>query len=70
MASRRTDVIVAWPPLAFVVTVGPELFPLSAPERSAPQKRGMKNTKVPRRLNTAAKTWVYTKPVQSIHTKE
>lgn len=61
MASRRMVVIVIWVPLALVVAVGLESFPLSASEMSAPQKRGMKNTKVPRRLKTAAKTWVYTK---------
>lgn len=59
MASRRMDIIVIWVPLAFVVAVGLESFPLSS-ERSAPQKRGMKNIRVPRRLKTAANTWVYT----------
>jgi len=55
------DIIVIWAPLVFVVAVGLESFPLSASERSAPQKRGIKNIKVSRRLKTAAKTWVYTK---------
>ena len=40
---------------SFVVAVGLESFPLSASERSAPQKRGIKNTKVPRRLKMAAR---------------
>lgn len=68
MASRRTDIIVTW--LAFAVAVGLELFAVSASERSAPQKRGMKNTKVPRRLKTAANALNYTTPSQSIHTNE
>ena len=57
MTSRRTDVIVILLALAFafVVAVGLESFPLSASERSAPQKRGIKNTKVPRRLKMAAR---------------
>ena len=62
MASRRMDVIVIWPLFAFDVAVGLESFPLSAPERSAPQNRGMKNIRVPRRLKMAAKMWVYAKP--------
>jgi len=61
MASRRMVIIVICVLLAFVVAVGLESFPLSDSVRSAPQKRGMKNTKVPKRLKTAAKTWVYTK---------
>jgi len=63
MASRRKDVVVIWLPLAFIVlaTVGLESTLLSASERNAPQKRGTKNIKVPRRLETAAKTLVYTK---------
>ena len=61
MASRRMDIMVIWALLAFVVAVGLESFPLFDSERRAPQKRGMKSTKVLKRLKTAAKTWVYTK---------
>ena len=59
MTSQRMDVIVTWPAVAFVVAVGLELCAVSPSERIAPQKRGMKNTKVPRRLKTAAKTLDY-----------
>jgi len=62
MASRRTDIIVAGLPFTFVVAVGLEPFLLSSSERSALQKRGTKNIKVPRRLKTDASTCVYTKP--------
>lgn len=40
----------------FTVAVGLEPFVTSDSERRAPQKRGTKNTKIPRRLKTAAKT--------------
>ena len=70
MASQRIDVIVARPSFTFTaVAVGLESFPLSASERSAPQKRGMKNIKVPRRLKTFAKTWVCAEPARLIHAK-
>lgn len=55
------DVIVIWLAFAFVVAVGLESLALSVSERRARQKRGMKNIKVPRRLNTAAKISNYTK---------
>ena len=48
--------------LTFVVAVGLESVPLSSSERSAPQKRGTKNTRVPRRLKTADSTYSYSNP--------
>src|SRR5882757_2973716 len=69
MASRRTAVIVTRLPFAFVVAVGLESYPLSASESSAPQKRGMKNIKVARRLKTSARTRVCPTPSCSVHAK-
>jgi hypothetical protein len=57
-----TDIIVTWLAFGFTVAVGLKPFATSASERSALQKRGTKNTKVPRRLKTAAKTLNYIKP--------
>ena len=65
--------MVTWLALAFiaaVVAVGLESFAVSASERSARQKPGIKNTRDPRRLKTAAKTLNCINPSQLIHTNE